>query len=161
MIIVSEAIEQSHTASFTCVLKVIDCIMERMPLLSCLQCIFNWSDGYSAQFHSRFTFVLLTHLHPDKDIQWNYNEATHGKGPTIKDKDVQQVKSGRIVIESPKKFAMHASRLIKSIITLYLLKKDIFAEPAGIENAPYTKDTLDVHKVKRKRNDQGIIFLKF
>ena len=56
---------------------------------------------------------------------------------------------------------MHASRLIKSIITLYLLKKDIFEEPGGIENAPYTKDTLDVHKVKRKRNDQGIIFLEF
>ena len=135
--------------------------MERMPLLNSLQCIFNWSDVYSAQFHSCLTCVLLTHLHPEKDIQWNYNEATHGKGPTIKYKVIQHVKSGRIVIDSPKKFAMHASRLIKSIITLYLLKKDIFEETAAIENAPYTKDALDVHKVKRKRNDQGIIFLEF
>ena len=53
---------------------------------------------------------------------------------------------------------MHANRLIQSITTLYLPKKDIFKEPAGIENAPYIKGTLDAHKVKRKRNDQGVTF---
>ena len=56
---------------------------------------------------------------------------------------------------------MYASSIIKSIITLYLPKKDIFEEPPGIENAPYIKDTLDAHKVKRKKDHQGIIVLEF
>ena len=98
---------------------------------------------------------------PGNNIQWNYNEVNHGKGPTIKEKVVQQVKSGRIVVDSPKSFAMYASSIIKSIITLYLPKKDIFEEPPGIENAPYIKDTLDAHKVKRKKDHQGIIVLEF
>ena len=65
------------------------------PLLSSLQRIYIWSDGCSAQFRC-FTFVLPTHLHPDKDIEWNYNESHHGKGPiegvdeTIKNKVFQE-----------------------------------------------------------------------
>ena len=126
-----------------------------MPLLFSLQRRYIWSDGCSAQFRSSFTFVLLTtHLHPDKDIEWNYNEAHHGKGPTdlhpdkdiewnyseahhgkgpicgiggtIKNKVFEQVKSVRIFEDSPKDFAVHASRLIQSITTLYLPKKNIF-----------------------------------
>lgn len=128
-----------------------------MLLLTSLHCIFIWSYGCSAIFHSRFTFVLLTYLHPDNNIQWKYNEANHCKGPTI----IQEVKSARIVIVSPKNVSMHPSRLIQSITMLYLPKKGIIKEPAGIENAPYIKDTLDVHKVKRKINDQGKTFLEF
>ena len=51
-----------------------------MPLLSSLQCTYILGDGISVQFRSRFTFVLLTHLHPDKETKWNYTEAHHGKG---------------------------------------------------------------------------------
>ena len=118
------------------------------------------------QFRPCFTFVLLPHLHLDKDIEWNYNEADHGKGPmdrtdgTIKNKVFQEIKSGRIVADSPKDFAMHESCIVQSI-TLYHPKKNIFEEPACIENASYIKCTLDVHKVKRKRNDHSIIFLEF
>ena len=110
-----------------------------------------------AIFHSRLTFVLLTYLHPDNNIQWKYNEANHCKGPTI----IQEVKSARILIVSPKNVSIHPSHLIQSITMLYLPKKGIIKEPAGIENAPYIKDTLDVHKVKRKINDQGKTFLEF
>ena len=56
---------------------------------------------------------------------------------------------------------IHPSHLIQSITMLYLPKKGIIKEPAGIENSPYIKDTLDVHKVKRKINDQGKTFLEF
>ena len=63
----------------------------------------------------------------------------------------QELKSGRIVVDSPKKFAMDGSCLIQSITTLYLPKKDIFEEPADIENAPYIKGTLDVQKVKKEK----------
>ena len=164
---ISEANDQSRIASFTCVSKVIDSIEVRMAILSSWQCIYVWSDGCSTQFRSRFTFVLLTHLHPDKSIEWNYNQAYHGKEPmnviggTIKNKVFQEVKSGRIVVDSPKDFAMDASCLIQSITTLYLPKNLIFEEPVRIENAPYIKDTLEIHKVKRKRNYQLVIFLKF
>ena len=136
-------------------------VKEMMPLLTSLHCLFIWSDGCSAQFHSRFTFVLLTYLHTDNNIQWKYNEANHCKGPTIKNKIIQEVKSARIVIVSSINVSIHPSRLIQSITMLYLPKKGIIKEPAGIENAPYIKDTLDVHKVKRKINDQGKTFLEF
>ena len=71
-------------------------------------------------------------------------------GRTIKSKVFQQVKWGRIADDSLKDFAMHASRLIQSIIRLYLQKKNTFEELARIEDAEYIKGTLDVHKVKRK-----------
>ena len=74
---VSEVNDQSRLVSFTCVSKVIDCIKERIPLLSSLQSLYIWC---SVQFRSRFTFVWLTHLHPDKDIEWNYSKDHHGKG---------------------------------------------------------------------------------
>ena len=102
--------------------------------------------------------MLLTQLHPDKSIKQNYNQAHHGKGSmdviggTIKSKVFQEVKSGRIIVDSPKDFAMDASCLIQSITTLYLPKNLIFEEPVRIENAPYIKGTLDIYKVKRIRN---------
>ena len=77
-----------------------------MPLLSSLQRIYIWSDECSAQFRSHFTFVLLTHLYSDKDIEWNYNVTHHGKEPmngigeTIKSKVFQKVKSRRTVIDN-------------------------------------------------------------
>ena len=73
----------------------------------------------------------------------------------------QEVTSERNAVDSPKDFAMHASCLIQSTTTLYLPKKDIFDEPARIENAPYIKGKLDVHKNKRKINDQAVVFLEF
>ena len=136
-------------------------VKEMMPLLTSLHCLFIWSDGCSAQFHSRFTFVLLTYLHPDNNIQGKYSEANHCKGPTIKNKILEEVKSGRIVTDSPKNVSMQPSHLIQSITMLYLPKKDIFKEPAGVENASYIKDTLDVNKFKRKINDQGKPILEF
>ena len=45
--------------------------------------------------------------------------------------------------------------------SLYLPKREIFEEPAGIKNAPYIIDTLDVHKIKRKKNYQDITFFEF
>ena len=161
--IVSEAKDQSRIASFSCVLKVIDYIKERMPLLSLLHSTYECS----AQFWSLFTFVLLSHLHSDKDIEWDYNEAHYGKGSmdgiggAIKNKMFQEVKSGRIVVHCQKDFAMHANRVIQSFMRLYLPKKNIFEESTGIEDAPYIKRTLDVRKVKTKRNNQGTVFLEF
>ena len=79
IIIVSEANDQSRITSFTCVSKI-NSIEEMMPLLSSLQRIYILSDRCSSQFRFCFTFKLLTHLHPDKNMEWGYNEAHHGKG---------------------------------------------------------------------------------
>ena len=57
---------------------------------------------------------------------------------------VEVNKSGRIIVNSPKDFVMLARPLMQSITTLYLPKKNIFEEPADIENAPYIKGTRDV-----------------
>jgi len=165
--IVSEANDHSRIASFTCVSKVIDSIEERLPLLNKLQQVYIWSDGCSSQFRSRYTFALLTQLHPDKLVEWNYNEAHHGKGPmdgiggTIKNKVFKEVKSGRIVVESAEDFSKHANRLCESVTTLYLPKSEVFEEPADLAEAPYVNGTLTVHKVVRKRNTQGIPYLEF
>ena len=82
-------------------------------------------------------------------------------GGTIKNKVYREVKSGRMAVDSQKDLAMHARHLIQSTTTLYLPKREIFEEPAGIKNAPYIIDTLDVHKIKREKNYQVITFLEF
>ena len=123
----------------------------------------NYRAGYHNKNQDELQstyFGHQTHLHSDKNMEWNYNQVSYRKGPTINNKILQEVKSGRIFIDSPKNVSIHPSCLIQSITMLYLPKKDIFKEPACIENAPYIKDTLDVHKVKRKINIQGIIFLE-
>ena len=112
-------------------------------------------------------FSLLTQLHPAKQIEWNYNEAHHGKGPmdgiggTIKNKVFQEVKSGRIVVTIPEDFARHARKLIESVTTLYLPTKEILPEPASVSDAPYIKGTLDVHRIIRRKNIQGVMYLEF
>ena len=39
------------------------------------------SDGYVAQFRSRFVFKILANYGKDLQLEWNYNEPHHGKGP--------------------------------------------------------------------------------
>ena len=79
--VVSEANDHSRIAAHTCVSKVIEYVEERMPIANPLRRFFVWSDGCASQFRSRYVFALLNHLHPDKNVKWNYNEAHHGKGP--------------------------------------------------------------------------------
>ena len=40
-----------------------------------------WSNGCVSQFRSRFIFKLLPNYHRDLQLEYNYNEAHHGKGP--------------------------------------------------------------------------------
>ena len=68
--------------------------------------IIMWSDGCTAQFRSRFVFKLLANSRRDLQLEWNYNDAHHCKGPldgiggTIKNVAFKQVKSGRVIINS-------------------------------------------------------------
>ena len=60
---------------------MIECLEEQMPVANQLRRVFVWSDGCASQFRSRYVFALMLHLHPTKELEWNYNEAHHGKGP--------------------------------------------------------------------------------
>ena len=70
-------------------------------------------------------------------------------------------KSGRIVVTSPEDFASHASKQVESVTTLYLPTKEILPEPASVSDAPYIKGTLDVHRIVRRKNIQGVIIWSF
>ena len=69
-----------------------------------------WSDRCASQFRSRFVFTLLSSYRPELLLEWNYNEAHHSKGPidgiggTITNAVFRQVKSGKVVINSPIEF---------------------------------------------------------
>ena len=74
-----------------------------------------WSDGCAAQFRSHFVFKLLVNFCRDLQLEWNYNQAHHGKGPldgigeTIKNVVFRQVKSSRVIINSAEEFSVAAN----------------------------------------------------
>lgn len=41
--------------------------------------IILWSHGFGAQFHSGFLFMLLSKFYLTKLLEWDYDEAHHGK----------------------------------------------------------------------------------
>ena len=128
-----------------------------------LRKIFVWSDSMAAQFRSRFVFKLLTGFDITIDLEWHYMEAHHGKGVggTVKNKVFKQVKSGRLTVNSPKEFAAAAQDLVPSITTLFLPIAEMLEEPHDIDNSPKIPETLDIHKVKRSFNLQGIPLMEF
>ena len=132
-----------------------------------LLCNFLNMDEIYFHFRSRYVFALLKNLHAEKELEWHYNEAHHGKGPmdgiggTIKNKVFREVKSGRIVIDSPKSFTDAANLLVPSVSTLYLPQKDVIEETPDVADAPYIKGTLDIHKILRRKSAKGVTFLEF
>ena len=96
-----------------------------------MKIIYVWSDGCTSKFRSRFVLALPVHLHPDKYLEWHYNEAHHGKEPmggiggTIKKEVFQHVKSGKIVISNPCEFSIHANKIIPSGTTIYMPVEDV------------------------------------
>ena len=63
-------------------ITVFSCIVDELKkLMGELRKVILWSDGCSSQFLSKFIFALLTHFDRNITLQWNYNEAHHGKGP--------------------------------------------------------------------------------
>ena len=127
-----------------------------------------WSDGMSAQFRSRFVFKILAGtLFSEKEVWWFYNERHHGKGPmdgvggTLKNMVFRKVKSGQIVINTPKDFTDAAIKFVPSITTIFLPKEDEIKEPDDINNSPLIKDTLKVHKLERFYNQRQECSINF
>ena len=96
------------------------------------------SDGYVVQFRSRFIFKTLANYGKDLQLEWNYNEPHHGKGPmdgirgTIKNVVFRQVKSGRVVINSAEEVSVTANKFVQSIPTLFQNENDLLCEPDDI-----------------------------
>ena len=121
-----------------------------------------WSDGMGTQFRSRFIFQLLAgKMFLNKSLCWFYNEGHHGKVPmddvggTIKNVIFRKVKSGQIVVHTPKEFSDAAMKFVPSIITVYLPKSDKIVEPESIYQAQSIPETLSIYKFYRQINGRG------
>ena len=94
-------------------------------------------------------------------------EAHHCKGPmdgvggTIKNQLFQEVKSSRLTVSTPKEFSDAAQKLVPSITSVYLPLSKILKESDDINEAPKTPETLQIPKVKRSCNLQGIPLIEF
>ena len=126
-----------------------------------------WSDGCAAQLRSRFIFKLLANYPRDLQLEWNYNEAHHGKGSmddiggTIKNVVFSQVKSGRVIINSAEEFSVAANKFVPSIATLFQKEKDLLCEPDHINQLPSIAATLQIHKFVRPSTAEGGTIIDF
>ena len=75
--VVSESTNHSRIAALTC----IDFMINEVERHTSLTKIIMWSGGCTAQFKSGFVFKLFANYRREVQLQWNYNEAHHGKGP--------------------------------------------------------------------------------
>ena len=101
--VTTESNEHSRVTALSCIHKIISYMRKRLELLR------NCAYGLrcASQFRSRFVFLFLSHFHLEKEIEWHFNEANHGKEPmdsvgaTIKNKVFRELKSGRLTITFP------------------------------------------------------------
>ena len=82
-------------------------------------------------------------------------------GGTIKNAILRKVKSGQIVVHTPKDFSDAAMKFVPSIITVYLPKSDEIVEPESIHQAPSMPEALSIHKFVRQTNDRGNCSIEF
>ena len=127
-----------------------------------------WSDGMGTQFRSRFIFQLLAGtMFLNKSLCWFYNEGHHGKVPmddvggTNKNVIFRKVKSGQIVVHTPKEFSDAAMKFVSSIITVYLPKSDEIVEPESIHQVPSIPETVLIYKLVRQVNGTGDCSIEF
>ena len=66
-----------------------------------------------------------------------------------------------MVIDTPQEFAMVAQTLVPAITTIYLPESELLKAPNEIEDAPVVPETLQIHKVTRKFNSQGVPCTEF
>ena len=74
----AESNEYSRVTALSCTHEIISHIEEKVGAFTKL---YIWRDECASQFRSRFVFSFLSHLHLEKETEWHFNEAHHGKGP--------------------------------------------------------------------------------
>ena len=77
--ITSEASDKSRMALITCVKKVMDRVLSK--IIKKMDMVYIVNDGCASLFWSKFVFKLLTLIHPEIGLEWQYNKAHYGKGP--------------------------------------------------------------------------------
>ena len=82
-------------------------------------------------------------------------------GGTIKNAILRKVKSGQIVVHTPKDFSDAAMKFVLSINSVYLPKSDEIVEPESIHQAPSIPETILIHKFVRQINDRGDCSIEF
>ena len=150
----------------SCLKEVIDTV--EMKCGKSFTIVVLWSDGMDTQFRLRFIFQLLAgKMFLNKSLCWFYNEGHQGKvpmddvGETIKNVIFRKVKSGQIVVHTPKEFSDAAMEFVSSIITVYLPKSDEIVEPESIHQVPSTPETFLIHKLLRQVNGRGDCSIEF
>ena len=100
-----------------------------------------------AQFKSRFVFMLLSTMDESFELEWNYNEAHHGRRAigwgrwdTIKNLVFRTVKSVKVLVKNPKEFVKSA-KIVPSITSLYMPIEEMLEEPLEESNAPAIPET--------------------
>ena len=150
----------------SCLKEVIDTV--EMECGKSFTIVVLWSDGMDTQFRLRFIFQLLAgKMFLNKSLCWFYNEGHHGKVPmddvggTIKNVIFRKVKSGQIVVHTPKEFSDAAMKFVSSIITVYLPKSDEIVEPESIHQVPSIPETVLIYKLVRQVNGRGDCSIEF
>ena len=82
-------------------------------------------------------------------------------GGTTKNVIFRKVKSGQIVVHTPKEFSDAAMKFVSSIITVYLPKSDEIVKPESIHQAQSIPETLSIHKFVRQINDRRLQYRIF
>ena len=82
-------------------------------------------------------------------------------GGTIKNAILRKVKSGQIVVHTPKDFSDAAMKFVLSINSVYLPKSEEIVEPESIHQAPSIPQTHSIHKFVRQINDRGDCSIEF
>ena len=83
------------------------------------------------------------------------------EGETIKNVIFRKVKSGQIVVHTPKEFSNAAMKFVSSIITVYLPKSDEIVESESIHQALSIPKTLLIRKFVRQISDRGDCSIEF
>ena len=78
VVIVSNETIHKQNIAFSCNMKLLEIVRQHIPSLKKAD---FWSDGCTAQFHTRFTFCSITFNPNDLKLSWDYGEAHHFKDP--------------------------------------------------------------------------------
>ena len=84
-----------------------------------------------------------------------------GIGGTTKNVAFRQVKSRKVVINSPIEFCGAANKFVLSIKCLYQPESSLLEEPHDIENAPVIPNTLQIYRLVREIEEDGRASISF
>ena len=77
--VATEEKEKFRAAPMSCVSKVFTYSINKMNQK--ISNVYNVSDGYAAQFCSRFEFIFLIFFRKGVSLEWHYKEPTMGTTP--------------------------------------------------------------------------------